>query len=117
MRRVSPNAFLMPSAVTVMGTLASEGVVDFSTMSSVGVVCLTPAIVAVGSSLVKPPWLRGPGTANAPGSGSKRSGYSPSDGNRSRKAWVTVTMTSRGSPWLRTSMPDSVSARGSSVAS
>lgn len=51
MRRVSPNTFLMPSAVTVMGTLTSEGVVDFSTMSSVGVVCLTPAIVAVG---VKP---------------------------------------------------------------
>ena len=51
MRRVSPNAFLMPSAVTVMGTLTSEGVVDFSTMSAVGVVCLTPAIVAVG---VKP---------------------------------------------------------------
>lgn len=27
MRRVSPNTFLMPSAVTVMGTLTSEGVV------------------------------------------------------------------------------------------
>ncbi len=27
MRRVCPNAFLMPSAVTVMGTLASEGIV------------------------------------------------------------------------------------------
>lgn len=51
MRRVSPNAFLVPSAVTVMGTLTPEGVVDFSTMSAVGVVCLTPAIVAVG---VKP---------------------------------------------------------------
>ena len=86
-------------------------------MSAVGVVCLTPAIVAVGASLVEPPWLRDSGKANATGPGSKRGGYSPSDGNRSRKAWVTVTMTSRGSPWLRTSMPDSVSARGSSVAS
>ena len=27
MRRVSPNTFLMPSAVTVMGTLTSEGIV------------------------------------------------------------------------------------------
>jgi len=27
MRRVCPNAFLMPSAVMVMGTLTSEGVV------------------------------------------------------------------------------------------
>ena len=27
MRRVSPDAFLMPSAVTVMATLTSEGVV------------------------------------------------------------------------------------------
>ena len=27
MRLVCPNAFLMPSAVTVMGTLTSEGVV------------------------------------------------------------------------------------------
>lgn len=27
MRRVSPNAFLMPSAVTVMATLTSEGIV------------------------------------------------------------------------------------------
>jgi hypothetical protein len=51
MRRVSQNAFLIPSAVMAMGTPTSEGVVDFSTMSSVGVVFLTPAIVAVG---VKP---------------------------------------------------------------
>lgn len=59
----------------------------------------------------------GPRHSERPSPGIKRSGYSPSDGNRSRKAWVMVTMTSRGSPWLRTSMPDSVSARGSSVAS
>ena len=27
MRRISPNTFLMPSAVTVMGTLTSEGII------------------------------------------------------------------------------------------
>ncbi len=86
-------------------------------MSAVGVVCLTPAIVTVGVKLRRTALVAGPGHSERPSPGIKRSGYSPSDGNRSRKAWVMVTMTSRGSPWLRTSMPDSVSARGSSVAS
>ena len=66
MRRVSPDAFLMPSAVTVMATLTSEGVVDFSTMPAVGVVCLTPAIVAVGIKPRRTALVAGPRHSERP---------------------------------------------------
>ena len=48
---VPPNAFYLPSPVTLLTTVDDDGEVDASTMSAMGAVCLQPAIIAVG---VKP---------------------------------------------------------------
>lgn len=45
---VSPNAFYVPSPVVLLTTASEAGEVDVSAMSAVGVVCLDPAIIAVG---------------------------------------------------------------------
>jgi len=45
---VPPNAFYVPSPVLLLSTLSRDGIVDVSTMSAVGVVCLNPAIIAIG---------------------------------------------------------------------
>ena len=48
MAPVPPNAFYIPSPVVLLSTLSPTGEADVSTMSAVGVACLTPPIVAVG---------------------------------------------------------------------
>ena len=45
---VPPNAFYVPSPVILLSTVDEEGTVDVSAMSAVGVVCLEPAVIAVG---------------------------------------------------------------------
>ncbi|MFE1802429.1 flavin reductase family protein [Streptomyces sp. NPDC059517] len=45
---VPPNAFYVPSPVVLLTTVSEQGEVDVSAMSAVGVVCLDPAIIAVG---------------------------------------------------------------------
>jgi flavin reductase (DIM6/NTAB) family NADH-FMN oxidoreductase RutF len=45
---VPPNAFYVPSPVVLLTTADEDGNVDVSAMSAVGVVCLDPAIIAVG---------------------------------------------------------------------
>ncbi|GGT43238.1 flavin reductase family protein [Streptomyces chromofuscus] len=45
---VPPNAFYVPSPVVLLTTVSEDGEVDVSAMSAVGVVCLEPAVIAVG---------------------------------------------------------------------
>jgi flavin reductase (DIM6/NTAB) family NADH-FMN oxidoreductase RutF len=45
---VPPNAFYVPSPVVLLTTVDEDGVVDISAMSAVGVVCLDPAVIALG---------------------------------------------------------------------
>lgn len=45
---VPPNAFYVPSPVILLSTVDEDGGVDVSAMSAVGVVCLEPAVIAVG---------------------------------------------------------------------
>ncbi|WP_078861970.1 flavin reductase family protein [Streptomyces sp. NRRL F-5123] len=45
---VPPNAFYVPSPVVLLSTEDENGEVDVSAMSAVGVVCLDPAVLAVG---------------------------------------------------------------------
>ncbi|MEO3973599.1 flavin reductase family protein [Streptomyces sp. CAU 1734] len=45
---VPPNAFYIPSPVVLLSTVSESGEVDVSAMSAVGVVCLDPAVIAVG---------------------------------------------------------------------
>jgi flavin reductase (DIM6/NTAB) family NADH-FMN oxidoreductase RutF len=45
---IPPNAFYVPSPVVLLSTENEDGEVDVSAMSAVGVVCLDPAVIAVG---------------------------------------------------------------------
>ena len=45
---IPPNAFYVPSPVILLSTVDSDGQVDVSAMSAVGVVCLDPPVIAVG---------------------------------------------------------------------
>lgn len=45
---VPPNAFYVPSPVVLLSTVNEHGDPDLSAMSAVGVVCLTPPVIAAG---------------------------------------------------------------------
>lgn len=47
-RVVVANAFYIPSPVVMVSTISRDDVPDVSTMSAVGVLCLTPPIIGIG---------------------------------------------------------------------